>query len=221
MSTEADRRRLYLLIVPIVGFVILGNVGNALTFSLIKDHPLGLLFLDARNRNLLAVAGRTDLWPYLVVGSLRRMASDPLFFLLGHWYGHTALRWAERQLGAGGFLVGITHEWFRRAALVVVFFFPGAVVCVLAGASRMKVWMFLAANVLGTLTMVLLMRELAFAFEEPIDRFLDFTDRNVKWMTAGTIAAVAGVVLYQRSRGTGELQELQELAREVESDEPK
>lgn len=214
---QPSRRTLALLVAPIAVLITAGTVANALTPVLLKEHPLLLISLEARNRNLLAAASRVDLVPFVVAGVVRRMASDPLFFLLGHLYGDRALRWAERRLGSGELLVKATEAWFRRASAVMVFFFPGALVCVLAGVSRMSPRVFLALNFAGTLTAVVVLRLFAHALSGPIEAVLAFNDRNVKWLTLVSVVAVAGVVLLQRSRGGGELEAVLELDDELRS----
>ena len=47
--------------------------------------------MNARNRNLILVTNQLDAVSYYVVGTLRLLLSDPLFFLIGYWYGDTAL----------------------------------------------------------------------------------------------------------------------------------
>src|SRR4051812_23292767 len=186
-TPSPSRRTLALLVTPIVVFVVMGLVANALAPTLLAEHPLLLIVLDARNRNLLAVSNLVDLLPFVVVGVTRRVLSDPLFFLLGRFYGDRALRWAERRLGGSRLLVAVTEQGFRRASAVMVFLFPGALVCVLAGVARMKVWVFFALNLAGTVSAVITLRVLGRVLREPIDAVLDFNQRNVKWLTALTV----------------------------------
>lgn len=206
-----DRRRLLLLVAPIVVLITVGTIANALTPWLLKNHPLWLVALEARNRNLLATASRVDVVPFIVFGVLRRMLSDPLFFLLGHHYGDNALRWAERRLGGSEVLVKVTEQGFRRASGVMVFLFPGALICVLAGVSRMAFRTFLLLNLAGTLAAVVALRLFAKVLEAPIEAALEFNDRNVKWLTALSIGAVAAFFALQRLRGESELDAVRHL----------
>lgn len=210
------RRRLVLLVTPIVVLIAIGTVANASTSWLAAHHPLALIALEARNRNLLLVANRVDLVPFVVVGVVRRMLSDPLFFLLGHFHGADALRWAERRLGGGDRLVKLTEAAFRRAAGVMVFLFPGALVCVLAGVSRMGVRTFLALNFAGTLTAVLVLRLSAAALRAPLEAILAWNERNVAWVTAVLVVSAAAWVAWQHRRGRSDLQAVRELADELD-----
>jgi membrane protein DedA with SNARE-associated domain len=205
-------------VTPIVALLAVGAVANASTSWLAANHPLALIALEARNRNLLLVASRVDPVPFVVVGVVRRMLSDPLFFLLGHFYGADALRWAERRLGGGDRLVRLTERSFRRASGVMVFLFPGALVCVLAGVSRMRPAVFLALNFAGTLTAVIVLRLFAGVLEEPLEALLAWNDRNVKWVTAALVVTVAGSLWWQHRRGQGELRAARELTDELDRD---
>lgn len=201
---------------PIVALIAVGTVANASTSWLAAHHPLALIALEARNRNLLLVANRVDLLPFVLVGVARRMVSDPLFFLLGHLYGQDALRWAERRLGGGHRLVALTERGFRRASGVMVFLFPGALVCVLAGVSRMRPAVFGALNLAGTLCAVVVLRTFAGALEGPLDALLAWNERNVKWVTAALVAGVVAWLWWQHRRGTGDLRAVRELAEELD-----
>jgi membrane protein DedA with SNARE-associated domain len=203
-------------VAPIVALIAVGTVANASTSWLAAHHPLALIALEARNRNLLLVANRVDLLPFVLVGVARRMVSDPLFFLLGHLYGQDALRWAERRLGGGHRLVALTERGFRRASGVMVFLFPGALVCVLAGVSRMRPAVFGALNLAGTLCAVVVLRTFAGALEGPLDALLAWNERNVKWVTAALVAGVVAWLWWQHRRGTGDLRAVRELAEELD-----
>ena len=86
---EGGRRRkprVALLVAPIVVFAVAATIATALTPALAAKHPLLLITLEARNRNLL-LARRVDVVPVIVVATIRRTLTDPLYFLLGHFYG--------------------------------------------------------------------------------------------------------------------------------------
>jgi len=196
-------RRLALVVVPILLLSAAGVAAMALTPVLLRDAPLALLVLEARNRYLLLVADRVDLVPFVVVGVLRRLASDPFYFLLGRWYGDAAVRWA-----AGG--RGEEHlqrlrsaadlPWFARLADVAVLLFPGALVCTLAGAAGMSPRRFAVLDVAGSIAVVAGLRWLAGVAAGPIAAIVAFNDANAGWLTAVFIAVTAAVLLLQGRR---------------------
>ena len=198
-SHDEQRRSLRLLLIPIVVLVAAGMIGGAFTPTLLKNHPLGLIALDARSRNLVLVAGRLALWSYLAVGIGRRLIGDPWFYVLGRWHGDRAVKWVEKNSLDDGTLVRWIDKYYRRAAPLFVFFMPGALVCVLAGASGMPPATFAAINVAGTVTMVVVLREFSRYLDGPIEAITNFNNQWSKWLTLATIAIVALMVL-RRSR---------------------
>ena len=69
------------------------------------------------NRNLILVTNNLDAVSYYVVGTLRLLLADPLFFLLGHWYGDTAIEWMERRTKTFGQMLRQMEGWFDVATL--------------------------------------------------------------------------------------------------------
>lgn len=212
------RRTLVLLVTPIVVLSVVGTVTNALTPTLLAEHPQLLITLEARNRNLLLAASRVDAVPFVMIAVLRRLFSDPLYFLLGHYYGDGAVRWIEHKLGEGGSVVRVIERGFRRASKVMVFMFPGALVCVLAGATEMKVRTFVALNLAGTVAAVIVLRIFARALDGPVGAVQRFTDRNFRWLTLVTIGATLLWVVMQRKSGTSDVETLGEIEREIEGE---
>lgn len=187
-----------MIVVPITVAIALGMIGTALTPALQKHHPLLLIALEARDRQLLLVARRIAWVPYLVVGNLRRLATEPLFYLLGRFYGADAVRWIERQ--GGGRVVRATERAFRRAAYPMLVIFPGAVVCTLAGETGVAPLVFGILIVARTLVAVVLIRVLANALADPIDAVLRFFDRYTLPATAVSVAIVAFWLIRERRR---------------------
>ena len=208
-----SRRKLQLLIGAIVVLAIAGTTATALTPRLAARDPLLLIMLEARNRNLV-LARRVDVVPFVLVGTLRRMISDPLYWLLGLWYGDKAIRWFEEK-AAGGALVRFIEQVFAKAAYPMVFLFPGAVVCALAGATGMPFPAFLAVNLTGTVTMVMLLRLAGDVLSGPVDAILGFFDRNMVTTTAATIVLVVLSVVLSRVEGRSEVPSVDELEPEA------
>src|SRR5207253_10581042 len=83
---KVPRRTLILLVTPIVILSTAGTIASAFIPALAAHHPLLLIALDSRNR-MLVLARRVDLVPFMTVGILRRVLSDPLFYVLGFLSG--------------------------------------------------------------------------------------------------------------------------------------
>ncbi|MFN2606589.1 MAG: hypothetical protein ABR511_01645 [Acidimicrobiales bacterium] len=192
-----SRRRLAGLTVPIAVVSGLGLVGSALTPYLSVHHPLVLLVLEARDRNLL-LAHRVATVPYLIVGCLRRLSTDPLFFLLGRDYGPAAVRWLEGK--GGGRIVRVTEQAFRRASYPMLVLFPGAVVCTLAGETGVPTGTFAAIIVARTVAAVVAIRWLANRFSSQVDAVLGFFDRFTLPATVVSVVAALGWLMWERRR---------------------
>ena len=164
--------------VPIVAFVVLSSVGDAMAPALVDTHPLLLLAMNARNRNLILVTNQLDAWSYYLVGTARLVISDPLFFLVGLWYGDAALAWMERRTKSLGRTLRRCEAWFSKAAYPMVFLVPNQYICLFAGAAGMSTAGFLAVNLAGTVARLFLIRQLGAAFDAPIQDVLEFIGDN-------------------------------------------
>ncbi|HEY3240227.1 MAG TPA: hypothetical protein VGL92_11720, partial [Acidimicrobiia bacterium] len=144
------RRQLLLVVAPIVALVILAYVGDALTTTWADRHPLALTLLNARSRILVLTTNQLDTWSYYLAAGARLLVSDPLFYLLGYWYGDGALRWVERRSKSFGEQVRLYERAFSKAAYPLVVVAPNPWICLFAGASGMRVGVFFALNITGT-----------------------------------------------------------------------
>jgi membrane protein DedA with SNARE-associated domain len=210
-----SRRTLVLIVVPIIVLISIGTIANAIHPTLVKNHPLLLVALEPRNRWVILVAEKVAFWPLLIFGTLRRLASDPLFFLLGYLYGDGAVRWAERKLDGGTGVIKWIEKAFHRAGPVLVFFFPGALVCVLAGATGMSPVLFFVLNIVGTLFTVTVLYNFASVVEGPVDAINRFYANNFKWLTVVSVVLTALYVWNQWRQGKSEIQSLANIEEQL------
>jgi membrane protein DedA with SNARE-associated domain len=207
-----------MVVTPIIFLVLLSTVGNAIHPALVKNHPLWLLAAEPRNRWVILVADKVSFWPLFVIATVRRLLSDPLFFLLGHMYGDRAVRWAERRFDGGTGVIKLVERLFHRAAPVLVFLFPGPLVCVMAGATGMNVIVFAVLNVVGTMVTVFALYEFASVVRGPVDAINRFYSHNFKWLTIISVAVTLLWFLNQFRKGKSEVQSLAHLEAELEGD---
>jgi membrane protein DedA with SNARE-associated domain len=207
-----SRTKLTLVGIPIIGLIVLSNVGDALAPDLVNSHPLRLLAMNARNRNLILVTNNLDAPSYYIVGTLRLLLADPLFFLLGHWYGDTAIQWMEHRTKSFGSILRQMEGWFAKAAYPIVFIAPNQYICLFAGAAGMSVAGFFAANVSGTLVRLYLIRRLGETFEAPIDDVLEWIRDYRTPLLVISIALFAAIMVNELRRETTGLEELAEAA---------
>ena len=204
-----------MIVTPIIVLVSIGTIANAIHPTLVKNHPLLLVALEPRNRWIILVAEKVSFWPLLIFGTLRRLASDPLFFLLGHLYGDGAVRWAERKFDFGTGTIEKIEKIFQKAGPVLVFLAPGALVCVLAGATGMSPVLFFVLNVVGTIVIVTVLFHFASVVEGPVDAINGFYGDNFKWLTVVTVVLTVLYIWNQWRQGKSEIQSLTRLEEEL------
>jgi len=100
-----------------------------------------------------------------------------------------------------------------------VFFFPGNLVCVLAGASRMSPVLFAVCNVAGTLTILGVLYTFGDVFNGPVSSVTDFISRNFAVFTTISVLLTVYWLWDQRRRGKGDPTSIAEVERELGTDE--
>ena len=211
-----ERRRIPLpyLITPIVVLTLVGTFADILGPKLVTEHPLAQMFFNPRNRYLLLAAPQVGAIEFFVVGFVRLVLTDPLGFILGRQYGEAALKWAGEKMGDEGRFIGKVESGFGKAAPVIILIAPNLYMCILAGASGMKVRTFAALNITGTIGRLILFRLAGHAFEEQLLSFLDWISRNQKWLII--VSFVVVVLQTVRARRRGALETPAEIEREIE-----
>jgi membrane protein DedA with SNARE-associated domain len=214
-----SRAHLWMVLGPLIVLVIAAQVGDALAPTLVTEHPLLLIALNARNRNLVLATNLLDTVPYYTVGFLRLLASDPLFYILGFWYGDAGLKWVEKRSSSFGGMLR-TWEWaFKKAAWPLVAIAPNNFICLFAGAAGMAPPVFITLNVFGTVVRLYLIRWLGETFEKPINWILDFIRDYRIPLTALAIGLVVLTVISDRRKGKGEIEALTSLEDELGTEE--
>jgi len=216
-----SRRTLSFLVAPIIVLVIASWIGDASAAYLVDHHPVWLIALNARNRNLLLVTNYVDAAPYYVVGTLRLLLSDPLFYLLGVLYGDAAIKWMERKAPTYGKVMRSAERFFSIAAYPLVFFAPNNYICLFAGAAGMPIPVFLILNVSGTIVRLYVLRVAGDIFQKPIDSLIGFIqDYRLPLIILSVVLVVFSIWNEQR-QGGGEIDTLRHLEEEMgRDDEP-
>ena len=201
--------------------VVASNVGNLFYATLVERRPALLLTLNSTNRVLVGVTNQLDPLTYYGIGFARLLIADPLFYLLGLFYGDAALRWIERKMGDGAASIVWFEKAFRKARYPIVLIAPNNPVCLLAGATGMRVPVFLALNAIGTIGRLYLARLFGKAFITPISAVTGFLDRY-RWPI---LAISIGLFILQsalkdkRGQPPTELAALSDLKQEIRASE--
>jgi membrane protein DedA with SNARE-associated domain len=168
---------------------IAGTLGSNLAPALIDDHPLLVLALSSRNRNLLGSVPFIDPVPYAAVGFLRVLAAGVVLFLIGRWYGTKAISWVEDQVGKLPGTIRWAQRLVGRAAWPLLVLMPGSnIVCLLAGQRRVAPKPFLALISFGIALKLGVLWAGGKLFEDQIKSLLDVIDRYQWWIVGGLFA---------------------------------
>jgi membrane protein DedA with SNARE-associated domain len=157
---------------------ISGTIGSNLGPALVDEHPVVVLLLSSRNRNLFLSVPYIDPIPYAVVGFLRLLLVAVVLYLVGRWFGHRAVTWTERQVGE----LPTLYRWFERgmdrAGWAFVLVMPGSnLVCLMAGHRRMAFRPFLTLLVIGLIGKLSLLWAAGKVFEDQIESLLDWIEQ--------------------------------------------
>ncbi|MDZ7678104.1 MAG: hypothetical protein U5K29_06100 [Acidimicrobiales bacterium] len=211
-----SRKVLILIATPLVILTIGAYIGDALAPDLVNRNPVLLILLNARNRNLALVTNQLDAVTFYVIGTLRLLLSDPLFYLLGWFYGDAAVKWAERNTKTLGDSLRWVEQHFKQFSLPLVFAFPNNFICLFAGAAGMRPIVFAVANVSGTIARLVAIRVVGAQFSGPIDWLLEFIGTYRIPLLVVSISLAAFTFLNEFRRGGGELTGLTKLPDEMD-----
>lgn len=203
----------------IIGLVILSQgaalLGDLFLAGIVDRNPALLIALNPRNRNLTLATNQLSAEVYYVVGFLRLVASDPLYYLLGYWFGERAIAWTERRSRTYGPLVRDGERLFRKAAYPLIFLSPNNIICAMSAATGVRLSTFIVLNLTGTVFRLVLIRRLGEAFSSPIQSVLDFiAEYRVPLLILSAIA-VAWTVFGEFRRKDSELETIVHLADDV------
>lgn len=214
-----SRRVLSVVAVVLVALVIMNWVGGTMAPTLVDTHPAVLLALNSGNRHLILTTNYLDAWSYYGIGMARLLVPDPLFFLLGHWYGDAAVTWMERRTQTWGDMLRALERFFGKAAYPLVFLMPNNPICLFAGASGMPLRAFFLVNISGTIARLYVFRRFGEAFQDPIDDFVGWIgDHRTPLLVASLALGLLSVAL-EAKKGETEVTSLAKLEDELEDAE--
>lgn len=212
-----SRRAVTFVGLPLLALVVVSYVGDAVAPTLVDTHPAWLIALNARNRNLALVTNDLDAFSYYGIGLGRLLLSDPLFFLLGYWYGDAAVEWMERRTRTWGQMLRQVERWFGKAGYPLVFLAPNNYICLFAGAAGMPLKVFAVLNVAGSLFRLWLIRVFGRTFEAPIDSVVGWIGDNRAILLVVSVGFVLLSIALEARRGETEVTALAHLDDELEA----
>lgn len=207
------------IVATIILLIVANNVGRTLLTKWAEPggglrHPVWLLSLNSSNIPLLATGFQVDWVWFLTVPLLRLFAPDPLFYLLGHFYRHSAKKFLISVYPGSAGLFELMHASGphggaaatpREAAIgrftldAAVLIAPNNPVCAIAGVLAMPPKRFLVLNVVGTVGRLILFKCLSMYFREEVQSMINWIARyQSKLFIASLVLLVVNVVLSSR-----------------------
>lgn len=182
---EAGPRIRRLVLVSSGLLFVAGTIGSNLGPALVDEHPLPILLLSARNRNLLGSVPFIDPLPFALIGFLRLLAAGVALFFLGRLYGRRAITWAEGQIGELPAIYGWFQKAVDRAGWLLLILMPASnLVCLMAGYRRMRTALFLTCISVGIVLKLIVLWVGGRIFDDEIRWFLDAID-DYQWYVVG------------------------------------
>ena len=211
----SERTLLTLFLIPVTILAVAGIVANAILPTLIAEAPALVPAMTTRADRLILVAPLLPGEVFLSIALVRELIGDPLFYLFVRRYGETGIRWIEQRQGPDSRWLRTIERFFRRASYVIVAVWPINVVCVLAGATKMRPLPFFALNITGTIVRIGLIFVIGDLLEDPIREIVSFITRYQWWLTGITFTLVAVSLARQGLKGRGAVQTVDELQDEL------
>jgi len=176
---------------------VIGTIGTNLGPALVDEHPLLVLMLSSRNRNLFASIPYVDAPTFFIVGFLRLLAAACALFFVGRWFGHRALEWTESQIGEMPAIYRWTERFTSRFGWAALFLMPGSnVVCLLVGHLAMTPRRFLTTATAGIATRLTVLWFGGKQVEDQIQGVVGWINRYQWWV----VGALFGVSIFQTAR---------------------
>lgn len=184
---------------------ICGTIGSNIGPALVDEHPVFVLLLSARNRNLFGSVPFIDGLPYFVIGFVRLMLAAMALFFVGRWYGNRALNWVSGQVNEMPAIYRWTERATARAGWLAILLMPGSnIVCLLLGHHRMEPRRFAALASAGVVLKLVLLFVGGHIFEDQIRSVLSFIESYQWWIVIGLFAITIAQSARRKSPGSPE-----------------
>lgn len=162
---------------------VIGTIGSNIGPALVDEHPVVVLLLSSRNRNLFGSVPYIDLLPYIAIGFIRVLIAGIALYLVGRWYGTRALGWVESNMGE----LPVVYRWTERVvdkigwlALVLM---PGSnIVCLMLGHRKMPPRRFVPLLMVGIAIKLAVLWQGGKIFEDQIRSFLNYIEKYQWWV---------------------------------------
>lgn len=169
--------------------LVIGTIGSNIGPALVDEHPVLVLILSSRNRNLFGSVPYIDPFMYTLIGFPRIAVAGIALFLVGRWYGTRALGWVENNMGELPAIYRWTERAVDKAGSVALVLMPGSnIVCLMLGHRRMAPRRFVPLLMLGIAIKLTVLWQGGRIFEDQIRSFLNYIEKYQWWLVIGLFA---------------------------------
>ena len=189
---------------------ILGKLAD-ICILILGQMPTVLLLLNANDVNLtIASAANMPFYSFVLIGVLRRVIEDCLYFFSGRWYGKDIVAYLTKEnrrswLKVSKAKVRESERLMRRYGVAILLVLPGALTCFAYGmakrGSRRRTFLFLDS--LGAALRVILFRVAGKGAKKALGlsavRYVAAVGMKYKELAmtvGGTVLAVIGAGVY-------------------------
>ena len=199
---QRHQRSRHRWLVVVATLALLANaVATALSPVLVSSHPTLLILLDARNRHLVLAAGAgVGAMPFFLIGAIRGLVFDPVFFALGRTRRTAALGWLRKRSRRSDHTLDRVLSLFERWGPFLLFLSPNTGICLIAGISKMRWRWFLLIDAVSTTLQVTAVWLIGSQFRQPLGLLVEFVGRNAMPLTVVSSVFVIGTTLRRRMR---------------------
>jgi len=174
-------RKAVLSLTSILFFI--GTIGSNIGPALVDEHPVLVLILSSRNRNLFGSVPYIDPLLYAVIGFTRILIAGIALYLIGQWYGTRALAWVESNVGELPAIYRWTERFVDKAGSVALVLMPASnIVCLMLGHRKMALRQFVSLLMLGIAIKLVVLWQGGRIFEDQIRSFLDYIEKYQWWL---------------------------------------
>lgn len=177
----------------VAALTVVGNITTGAAPKLLDKHPLLLVLGAPRYRWIMAVSPKVDAVPLILISWARLLFSDPVYFLIGWYYGDKAMLFFESLLGKQ--TMTSTRRYFEKATWILSAFFAGPVICAMAGLARVNPKRFFTVDVAGTFVIAVMLRVFADRLKGPLNWLIDFNKSNSRWLLIISMSVMAIVLV--------------------------
>jgi membrane protein DedA with SNARE-associated domain len=201
---------------PLIAMVVLAYTGEALFPALVDGRPVELILLAPSVRNFGLVTNQLDALTYYGIGIPRVLLTDPLYYLLGFWFGDSAIKWMERRTRTWGEQLRQLEQGFEKYGYLILLALPYNFTPMLAGAARMPLYRVLLVRAAGLTVRLFLIRRAGEALESPLSSLTEWIG-TYRFPLLGVFAGVVVLSIAREMRsGETKVSSLAHFEEEIE-----